>query len=309
MANSELPEHLQFHGQAQETGCLSVLSDQGQGMIYLHSGNVVHAEAGSRGGVLAFFMLLALEQPKVTWTPGRMASRMTFSETIDTLLFQFAQLEDAGQTDEAALVSLFGQENGPHDEIKLSDFNNMSVTFEVLNTDFKGFVFYLSKPVTLIGRMEDCDVILPDGSVSSHHCRLHLEQNCVFLEDLGSTNGSFVNGKLVSKQPMQNGDMATLGSVEMRMTLKVQRRLGEQSPAHAMPDNALASIPLQMNTAPVATPPRPAGVYTPPPDARKTVAGARKTTGRIKGPITWKNIGPEDAKSSNSLWEKMFKKK
>jgi pSer/pThr/pTyr-binding forkhead associated (FHA) protein len=308
MANSELPEHLQFHGQAQETGCLAILSEQGQGMIYLHAGNVVHAEAGSRSGVLAFFMLLALDQPKVTWTPGRMSSRMTFSETIDTLLFQFAQLEDASQTDEAALTSLFGQEQDANEEIKLSDFSNMSVTFEVLNTDFKGFIFYLSKPVTLVGRVEDCDVILPDSSVSSHHCRMHLEQNCVFLEDLGSTNGSFVNGKLISKQPMQNGDMATIGSVEMRMTLKMQRRLGEDSPAHAMPDNALASAPLVQHTAPVSAP-RPAGIYTPPPEARKTVPGAKKTTGRIKGPITWKNINPEEAKAGNSLWEKMFKKK
>lgn len=291
MVASDLPEHLQFHGQAGETGALVVRREGAEGLMYLHGGNVVHAESGQTSGLAAFFILLTWEMPTVEWIPNQMAPRMTFNESIDSLLFQLVQLEDSGQANEETLISLYGAPEtvGPQTQAQMTDLSHYTVSFQVMNTSFQGFEFFLNKPQTLLGRLDDCDVILPDGSVSSHHCRIHLEQTMIYLEDLGSTNGTFINAQMISHQAIQVGDAIMVGSVDLRMSLKLQRRL---------------EVPANMEMTVQSTH-----------SASAQVRQHKTNTGRIKGPITWKNIdgpqgptGPTDA-SGNSLWGKMFKKK
>ncbi|MEL7646319.1 MAG: FHA domain-containing protein [Anaerolineaceae bacterium] len=49
-----------------------------------------------------------------------------------------------------------------------------------------------------IGRDESCQVVVPDRQVSRQHARLALRDNAVFLEDLGSKNGTYLNGQLIT---------------------------------------------------------------------------------------------------------------
>jgi ABC-type multidrug transport system ATPase subunit/ABC-type multidrug transport system permease subunit len=66
----------------------------------------------------------------------------------------------------------------------------------------------------VIGRAQDCDLVLAEAQVSSHHCRLTHEADGFLLEDLGSTNGTFVNGaKIAPREPVHvpHGARVTLG--------------------------------------------------------------------------------------------------
>ena len=66
----------------------------------------------------------------------------------------------------------------------------------------------------LIGRGSDCDLVVPEAAVSSHHCRLTQRVDGFLLEDVGSKNGTFVNGaKIAPGLPVkvQNGAKVTLG--------------------------------------------------------------------------------------------------
>ncbi len=64
----------------------------------------------------------------------------------------------------------------------------------------------------LIGRAADCDLIVNQPEVSSHHCRLIQTNKGFLLEDLGSSNGTHVNGVRISKAtPVQPDDQITLG--------------------------------------------------------------------------------------------------
>ncbi|NJK91518.1 MAG: FHA domain-containing protein [Blastochloris sp.] len=118
---------------------------------------------------------------------------------MDEVLFHFAQLEDSGQTTEEFLLENFTANAVESAQApKLMDLKQYDISFEVLNSPFKGFQFILDRPEILVGRLEDCDVILPDGSVSGHHCRILLEDHCLRVIDMGSTNGTIINGELVS---------------------------------------------------------------------------------------------------------------
>ncbi len=56
----------------------------------------------------------------------------------------------------------------------------------------------LADGVILIGRGADCQIILDDDYVSTRHARVVSGENGVYLEDLGSTNGSYVNGQRIT---------------------------------------------------------------------------------------------------------------
>ena len=65
--------------------------------------------------------------------------------------------------------------------------------------------------MTLLGRGTDCDLRLVDPGVSRHHAELRVENDQVVLVDLGSTNGTFVNGQPVRRVALSDGTHVSLG--------------------------------------------------------------------------------------------------
>lgn len=76
----------------------------------------------------------------------------------------------------------------------------------------------LDKPIILIGRQEECDVVLESRKVSRKHCCFANVGNTILIRDLGSTNGISVNGKRVSSSELNHGDVVSIGghSFEVR---------------------------------------------------------------------------------------------
>ena len=72
--------------------------------------------------------------------------------------------------------------------------------------------YEITQELTTLGRDITNDIVINDRETSRHHLRLLRSGDSITLEDLGSTNGTFVNGKRVSGvTPLQNGDMIGLG--------------------------------------------------------------------------------------------------
>ena len=73
-------------------------------------------------------------------------------------------------------------------------------------------------PDSVIGRSADCQVSLPSSLVSTQHARLRLDGDVWFLSDLGSTNGTTVNRRPVSReQRLESGDLIQVGDVQLRL--------------------------------------------------------------------------------------------
>ena len=72
--------------------------------------------------------------------------------------------------------------------------------------------YVLGDRVVRIGRLPECDVTLPDPNVSRHHAEIHPRGEGFVLVDLGSTNGSKVNGVRVSERELRDGDELAFGN-------------------------------------------------------------------------------------------------
>ena len=97
---------------------------------------------------------------------------------------------------------------------------------------------------TTIGRVEDNTFQIAEPSVSSRHCEILLQGSEVLVKDLGSTNGTFINGEKITERVLKPGQTLRLGNVELKLD------------APGAP-GAPASTPAPASGAAPATPPPP----------------------------------------------------
>ena len=69
----------------------------------------------------------------------------------------------------------------------------------------------------VIGRSSACQLVLADDTVSRRHAELRIENGCWLLRDLGSSNGTWVNGRRVVEAEVRPGDLIHLGAAEIRL--------------------------------------------------------------------------------------------
>ena len=86
-------------------------------------------------------------------------------------------------------------------------------------------VHVINKKATAIGRADDNDIQVDTTYVSRHHARIVIAGGATVIEDLGSTNGVYINdSRLGRRHTLQDGDMVLIGQTKFRFTLKSGER-------------------------------------------------------------------------------------
>src|SRR5580698_1862831 len=130
----------------------------------------------------------------------------------------------------------------------------------VLTQSMAGRSCDLAGERTTVGRVEDNAFQIAEPSVSSHHCEILLRGSDIVVKDLGSTNGSFINGEKITEGILKPGQTLRLGNIELKLDTP-------GAPAAAAP--APTSPPAGATAAP---PPPPAAAT--PPSSKKEAAKA-----------------------------------
>jgi len=107
----------------------------------------------------------------------------------------------------------------------------MSFQLTIAEGKEAGKEFVFDQGSVTIGRTSDCDVILYDPGVSRKHARIFSEGEAYFVEDMGSSNGTKVNGSVIKKQKLADGDAVSLGPVVFNFLGRVIEEAAEQAAA------------------------------------------------------------------------------
>jgi pSer/pThr/pTyr-binding forkhead associated (FHA) protein len=81
-----------------------------------------------------------------------------------------------------------------------------------------GREFTFEQTSVVIGRTDECDIVLYDPGVSRTHARIYEEKGSHWVEDMGSSNGTKVNGAVVKRRQLANGDAVAVGPVVFSFT-------------------------------------------------------------------------------------------
>ena len=130
----------------------------------------------------------------------------------------------------------------------------MQAVLVMFRNDGEKRSFSVSREMTVIGRRQDCDLMIPLGEISRKHCRIIKEADTLRIEDLGSSNGTFHNGRRIQEAVLSPGDTIQVGPVVFVVQLDGQPSDDDIQPfaagaaagtaaAHAAEDDALEALP------------------------------------------------------------------
>jgi hypothetical protein len=123
----------------------------------------------------------------------------SFIGPVEVELFESKRLK-AGRVD--IVASFFEGDVQP--SLVLPDGKTMAITHEAL----------------VIGRTPECSIVLGDTNVSRRHAQVALHDGAVVVTDLGSTNGTFLNGRRVTRATVRPGDELTIGTSRLRVEVR-----------------------------------------------------------------------------------------
>ena len=110
----------------------------------------------------------------------------------------------------------------------------------------------LTKERTTLGRRPYNDIVIDNLAVSGKHAVIHMTDDGVEIEDVGSTNGTYVNAKAVTRQELRNGDIVEVGKYKIRFLQEAEGenfektmlvKPGMVSPSMVAPRAAAAATP------------------------------------------------------------------
>lgn len=148
-----------------------------------------------------------------------------------------------------------------------NSYHQPSVALVVRQGPAPGRQIDITEQVVTLGRHKSCDVQIDDPEVSRRHARITRSAAGYTIEDQGSANGTFVNGKRIAgPQPLKDGDLVRLGQIELAFKASSSVSSDEmstmagaepQAPAYAPPPEP-AYFPPPESAPPYAPPTQPA---------------------------------------------------
>lgn len=91
----------------------------------------------------------------------------------------------------------------------------------ILSGFYEGLEVIFDRDRIVIGRGRKADLVLAEATISRKHAAIGFDSEGFFIEDLGSTNGTRVNGASVDRQRLKNNDEIQMGKLRLGVTLPV----------------------------------------------------------------------------------------
>ncbi len=108
----------------------------------------------------------------------------------------------------------------------------------VIGGKLRGQEFILKDGENIIGRGSDCDIVVSVDGVSKQHLKLTVNGETAFAEDLGSSNGTLVNGKIIKRMTTKDGDKIALPNLILQFVYVLEKRVVVKKQVHRSGDDS-----------------------------------------------------------------------
>ncbi len=160
-----------------------------------------------------------------------------------------------------------------------------------------GKVFPITNPEITVGRDVTNDIVINDAEISRRHARLTLQAGDYVVEDLGSTNGSFVNGqRLMGPHALHNGELVMFGENVGLVYESTNVTMDLNATVISAPMGPQATV-----AGPQPMPPAPPPMYAPPPPMEEPPMYAQQVPAGPFEPVPPMPVAPPK-KSGGKGW-------
>jgi pSer/pThr/pTyr-binding forkhead associated (FHA) protein len=212
-----LPEVLQMCCLSRRSGQITFRSGESYGFIYIQQGRVLHALCGTTEGEEAIYSMLLWPGGGFTLDEDILPHKKTVTLTWEQLLFEGARRADVG------MLRPVGGKTITTAEPLTMRIQDSQPKLTITRPDQEPVVYELASEYTHVGRSANNEIALPYPSISNRHCILIHSGPDIVLRDLNSSNGTYVNGEIISEVILRPGDIIQMGSVLMKFEPGVKR--------------------------------------------------------------------------------------
>lgn len=193
---------------ARKTAEIRVVNVVPTGRINIIDGQVVHAEFGARTGLDAAIELINHPDPESEVAPDLPCTQRTIHLPYLQLLLEAAQRKDEAPP----IKHPVAESRLPQPDTKL---------WIILGA--RSFECVLKPGITIIGRDQGSDVILPEPTVSKRHAAIEISDEGVLVRDLDSTNGTYIGNQRISEARVAGRVRLRFGCVNAVLTCPIRR--------------------------------------------------------------------------------------
>jgi pSer/pThr/pTyr-binding forkhead associated (FHA) protein len=213
-----LPEVLQMCCLSRRSGQITFRSGESYGFIYIQQGRVLHALCGTIEGEEAIYAMLLWPGGGFTLAEDILPHKKTVTLTWEQLLFEGARRADVGLLRPVASTATITTA-----EPLTMRIQDSQPKLTITRPDAAPVTFELLQEYTHVGRAAGNEIALPYPSISNRHCIFIHSGPDIVLRDLNSSNGTHVNGEIITEVILRPGDVIQIGTVTMRFEPGVKR--------------------------------------------------------------------------------------
>jgi hypothetical protein len=196
-----IAEQIQAFALGRKTGEIYITNVPAPARINLVDGEIVDAQFGLRSGLEAAIALINLRDPQTEFIVGEKPQRKTIEMPYVQILCEAARLRDESGGEETAL-SAETLKTTPGNPLLKASVGGETKTY------------HIRPGLAYIGRSHLNDIVIGDPTISQRHASIEYSREGVFLKDLSSTNGTYVDGQQINERWLGPQEHLQFGGVQ-----------------------------------------------------------------------------------------------
>lgn len=202
--------------------CVRVHTYGAEGRIYVSYRKILHATFQDQEGEAALLSMFALKDSWISENnehcPGEGNMNCFIEEFLWEALCENPSRKDTRKIERRQLEKKFGRPICWQGLI-----HHYEITLTVVGGPWDGHTFAVHPGDNLVGKVSECEIHLPTETVSRRHCSILLTETQIRVIDLGSLNGTFLNGTLVNDAILAPEDDLCVGDVMLKVHYTLRR--------------------------------------------------------------------------------------